>query len=107
MGYTPTWDNCLHCSTSLGADGGYFQPQSGGLLCRNCGAASGGLVIGGETLEILYWLQRTHPGDTLRLESSPAQIREIRKMFDIYFRTHIEHMRSLRSLELYYKLVEK
>jgi len=107
MGYRPRWDACIHCSASLGAEGGYFQPQSGGLLCSRCGTGSGGLIVGGETLEILYWMQRSGIKEVGRLKPSPAQKKEIRRMFDLYFKTHIEHMKSLRSLELYYKLVEE
>ena len=106
MGYKPTWDACLKCTQSLGIEGGYFQPQSGGLFCSRCGVGSGGLMIGGETLEILYWLQKTMIEDVVQLEPTPAQKKEIRKMFDLYFKTHIEHMKHLRSLDLYYQLVD-
>jgi DNA repair protein RecO (recombination protein O) len=102
MGYKPTWDNCLECHASLGTDGGYFQPESGGLLCNRCGAVKGGLIVSGETLEILYWLQQSDIGDVDRLDPGNLQKVEIRKMFDLYFRTHIEHMRGLKSLSLYY-----
>lgn len=104
MGYKPTWDACLSCGCSLGAKGGFFQPQSGGLLCIRCGSFKGGLTVEGETLEILYWLQKAELKDVGSLKPSPAQKAEIRKMFDLYFRTHIEHMKSLRSLLFYYEL---
>ena len=106
MGYRPRWDACLACGESLGTGGGFFQPQSGGLLCSRCGGAGGGLVIEDETLEILYWLQRGEREDVGSLNPSAAQRAEIRKMFDLYFRTHIGHMKSLRSLKLYYELEE-
>ena len=104
MGYKPTWDTCLNCGKSLGAGGGFFQPQSGGLLCNRCGSSGGGLVVGGETLEILYWLQRGNLNDVDSLEPSPSQKAEIRRMFDRYFKTHIDHMGSLKSLGIYYAL---
>lgn len=103
MGYKPTWDNCLECQSSLGTDGGYFQPENGGMLCNRCGAVKGGLVVSGETLEILYWLQKNTPDEVGRLNPENLQKVEIRKMFDLYFKTHIEHMWSLKSLSLYYK----
>lgn len=106
MGYKPTWDACLSCHKSLGAEGGYFQPQSGGLLCSDCGATGGGLVIGGETLEILYWLQGCELSEADNLDPATSQKKEIRRMFDQYFKTHIEHMKSLRSLEMYYRMTE-
>ena len=106
MGYKPTWDACLVCHKSLGAKGGYFQPQSGGLLCSGCGATGGGLVIGAETLEILYWLQGCESSEAGSLDPTPSQKKEIRRMFDQYFKTHIEHMKSLRSLEMYYRMTE-
>lgn len=102
MGYKPSWDNCLSCQSSLGADGGYFQPENGGLLCSCCGAVKGGLVVRGETLEILYWLQKSSVDDVDQLAPGNLQKIEIRKMYDLYFRTHIDHMRSLKSLSLYY-----
>ena len=102
MGFKPTWEQCLSCHGSLGMDGGYFQPQSGGLMCSRCGAASGGLVIGGETLEILYWLQSCSLEEVSSLNPAQDQKKEIRRMFDLYFKTHIEHMRSLKALELFY-----
>jgi len=104
MGYKPTWDACLSCSRSLGMDGGYFQAQSGGLLCSRCGVTGGGLVIHGETLEILYFLQRANLGESVQLNPDQQQIAEIRKMFGLYFRTHIEHLRQLNALEIYYKM---
>lgn len=104
MGYQPTWDSCLSCQESLGTDGGVFQPQSGGLMCPRCGASSGGLVVGGETLEILYWMQRGCLDDVVNLCPTKTQKAEIRKMFDLYFRTHIEHMKSLKSLQIFYTL---
>lgn len=106
MGYKPTWNHCLKCQESLGYDGGFFHPQSGGLLCSKCGAPAGGLVIDGETLEILFWLQSSALSDVAKLEPSPVQKKVIRKMFDLYFRTHIEYMKTLRSLELYYSMGE-
>ena len=106
MGYKPTWDTCLSCKTSLGADGGYFQPHSGGLCCNRCGSEKGGLVIGGETLEILYWLQRENIRNIDQIHPDKPQKAEIRKMFDLYFKTHIEHMNRLNALNLYYDLGE-
>ncbi len=104
MGYKPRWSMCLMCGKSLGIGGAYFQPQNGGLLCSECGRGGGGLVVESETLEILYWLQKDDINDVEKLDPTPAQKSEIRKMFDIYFKTHIEHMRSLKSLALYYEL---
>jgi len=104
MGYKPTWDACLKCHESLGMDGGYFLAQNGGLLCNRCGSAGGGLVIHGETLEILYFLQKARPEEVVRLNPDQQQIAEIRKMFDLYFRTHIEHLRQLNALEIYYRM---
>ncbi len=102
MGYKPKWDHCLDCNQSLGREGGFFQPQSGGLLCSRCGLPKGGLVVGGETLEILFWLQRCLLKEAFHLEPSLNQKLEIRKMFDLYFKTHIDHMPSLKSLGFYY-----
>jgi DNA repair protein RecO (recombination protein O) len=104
MGYKPTWDACLVCRSSLGREGGYFQPESGGLLCGKCGSHHGGLVVQGETLEVLYWLQGDNLDEAARLNPEASQKAEIRKMFDLYFRTHIENLRKIRSLELYYQL---
>ena len=104
MGYTPTWDACLRCAGTLSMDGGYFQAQSGGLLCHNCGSSHGGLQVSGETLEILFWLQRAALPEVGNLDPNPAQLAEIRKMFDYYFKTHIEQMGSLRALKIFYEL---
>lgn len=102
MGYQPTWDRCLDCNGSLGAGGGFFLPVNGGLLCRECGSRRGGLRIEGETLEILFWLQGAALEEASRLNPPSGLKAEIRKMFDLYFRTHIEHMRPLKSLAVYY-----
>ena len=104
MGYQPTWDLCLECHGSLGASGGFFQPMNGGLLCPDCGSKRGGLKIEGETLEILYWLQGTEMEEAGKLNPLPVNKAEIRKMFDLYFKTHIENMRSLKSLSIYYEM---
>lgn len=107
MGYKPTWDACLECGNSLGMEGGYFLPQNGGLLCDGCGGTHGGFAVGGETLEIMYWLQQGALKDVGRIDPTERQKAEIRKMFELYFRTHIDHMRNLRALELYYRLEMK
>ena len=57
-----------------------------------------------ETLEILYWLQQAELDSVGSLRPTPAQKAEIRKMFDLYFKTHIEYMKSLKSLGLYYEM---
>ncbi len=106
MGYKPKWDACLKCGESLGTGGGFFLPGSGGLECSRCGSSQGGLVVGGETLEILYWLQSGNIGEVPGLQPTPANRAEIRKMFDLYFRTHIEQMKGLRALKFYYDLFE-
>jgi DNA repair protein RecO (recombination protein O) len=106
MGYKPTWDACIRCSGSLSAGGGYFQSESGGLLCQACGSGRGGLLVSGETLEILFWLQRTGVHEVGHLSPTPAQQAEIRKMFDFYFKTHIDHMGSLKALKIFYELNE-
>lgn len=102
MGYKPTWDACLKCGNPLSMQGGFFQAQNGGLLCHDCGSRYGGLQVGGETLEILFWLQKAQPDESIALDPDPGRIAEIRKMFDLYFRTHIEQMRTLKALKLYY-----
>lgn len=102
MGYKPTWDSCLECGGSLGSEGGFFQPVNGGLLCFTCGGRHGGLRVGGETLEILYWLQRGSLNEVGQLNPTQGQKAEIRRMFDLYFKTHIEHMKPLKSLAMYY-----
>jgi DNA repair protein RecO (recombination protein O) len=104
MGYKPTWESCLVCKKSLGIEGGYFQAASGGLLCCRCGAAGGGLMIQGETLEILYFLQQSSLDETVQLRPTLRQKAEVRKMFALYFRTHIEHLRQLNALEIYFKM---
>ncbi len=102
MGYKPTWDSCLVCGSSLGVEGGFFQPSNGGLLCTACGSRHGGLRVGGETLEILYWLQKCDLDEVGQLNPTTGQKAEIRRMFDLYFKTHIEHMKPLKSLGLIY-----
>jgi len=108
MGYKPTWDACISCGKSLGKHGGYFQPDSGGLLCTDCGAGGGGLKIAPESLEVLYWLQRGANSIDDIPKLSPASINrsEIRKMFDLYFKTHMDLKRGLRSLDFFYELGE-
>jgi DNA repair protein RecO (recombination protein O) len=104
MGYQPTWDNCLSCGSSLGKEGGYFQASSGGLLCAACGVSGGGLVVEGGTLDILYWLQQAPAGEAPRLEPSEGEKAAIRKMFDFYFKAHIEHIHGLESLKFLYEM---
>ncbi|MCK5145804.1 DNA repair protein RecO [bacterium] len=104
MGYKPIWDSCLHCGTSLGLEGGAFHPESGGLICRNCGG--GGLWVSSDTLEILFFLQRCNQDEAGSLKPGKAQKFEIRKLFDLYFRAHIEHMKRIESLRLYYSLCD-
>lgn len=103
MGYKPTWESCLSCRSSLGNRGGFFQPESGGLLCYQCGNLKGGLVVSHETLEILFWLQRGSLDEVDQLKPEKSQIAEIRKMFDLYFRTHINEMKGLKALNMFYK----
>jgi DNA repair protein RecO (recombination protein O) len=102
MGYKPTWDSCISCKKSLGVKGGFFQPSSGGLYCSDCGRDHGGLVVNPETLEILFFLQRESLKESCRLVPTQLQKAEIRKMFDLYFKAHIEHLTSLKSLALFY-----
>ena len=61
-------------------------------------------MIQGETLEILYFLQQSRLTESVRLSPTPRQKAEIRKMFTLYFRTHIEHLRQLNALEIYFKM---
>lgn len=107
MGYKPTWERCLACGNTFGNAGGFFQPENGGLLCYSCGVKKGGLRIEGETIEILYWLQKAKWEELGLLNPSLRQKAEIRKMFDIYFRTHIEHLRGLKALEFFYGMEEE
>jgi len=104
MGYKPTWETCLECGTSLGTKGGYFQPDSGGLLCPVCGAGRGGLKINPGSLEILYWLQRANPDEIPRLKPEPVHINEIRKMYDLYFKMHVDLKKGLNALDFYYEM---
>ena len=105
MGYKANWHSCLGCKKSLGLRGGLFQPDEGGLLCHECSRHQGGLRISAETLEILYFLQKEPIEHAADLHPSPYQIAEIRKMHDLYFKTHIDYMRGLKSLGLYYNLL--
>jgi DNA repair protein RecO (recombination protein O) len=107
MGYRPTWERCLECQGFLGSEGGFFQPENGGLLCYSCGVKRGGLRIEGETVEILYWLQKAKWEEVGLVKPDLRQKAEIRKMFDIYFKTHIEHLRGLKALEFFYGMEAK
>ena len=80
------------------------MPEKGGLRCQECEAAQGGLHVSSDTLEILFWLQKCGVNEVDQLQPEPAQQAEIRKLFDMYFKTHITHMRSLNSLEMFYHL---
>jgi len=104
MGYKPTWDKCLSCGGTLNVHASYFQPENGGLLCRNCGGSGGGLAVDSETLEILYWLQNCGMEEAVKLEPSAGHKANIRKMFDLYFRSHIEHLKGLQSLAIFYQM---
>jgi len=104
MGYKPTWDTCLRCSSPLSMKGGFFQAENGGLICHDCGSTYGGLQVSGETLEILFWLQKAQPHEAVQLNPDMGRKAEIRKMFDLYFKTHIEQMRTLKALKLYYEM---
>jgi len=106
MGYKPTWDACLRCKSSLGLGGGYFQPDSGGLLCPQCGSHSGGLRISPESLDILFWMQKAPLADITRLSPVPGVTKEIRKMFDLYFKTHVDLKNGLHSLDVFYELTQ-
>lgn len=107
MGYKPTWHQCLACGTSLGFEGGYFQPQSGGLLCRACGSMKGGLDVPGEILEILFFLQKTDAVSAGHLKPDNVQKAQIRRMFDLYFKTHIEAMKGLQALRIFEQLEDE
>lgn len=104
MGFKPMWERCLKCGASLGAGGGNFHPMAGGLMCTNCSGVQGGLFVHEETLEILYFLQHQAMEDAGKIDPAPAQKAEIRKIFDLYLKTHFEHLGSLRSLQFYYQL---
>lgn len=102
IGFKPKWNICLHCSSSLGSGGGFFHPDSGGLLCKKCGSNSGGLFVESGTLEILFFLQMGNFNDAIKLKPTPSQKVQIRKLFNLYFKTHIEYMHGLKSLDLFY-----
>ena len=107
MGYSPNWSNCLRCNASLRDNGGIFQPSSGGLVCSNCGSALSGRVISGDALEILFWLQHCSPEEAGNINPSLEQQSEIRRALDFYRTTHLEHVKKLNALRIFYRYAQK
>lgn len=103
LGYKPKWNICLKCGASLRDSGGLFQPSRGGLICRDCAGAAGGDVISGEALEILFWMQTCSIIDACSIQPDIRQQAEIRRAFDLYFKTHLDYLRPLNSLKIYYE----
>jgi len=107
MGYRPNWDSCLICQCSLRDEGGIFQAARGGLFCRQCTSGEGGQSLSGDTLEILYWLQTSQPEEAAGLKPTARQKTEIRQALKFYISTHLEHIKKLRALEIFYDYQRK
>ncbi len=106
LGFHPTWEQCFSCGKSLGQSGGRFYPQKGGLLCPHCGGEHGGFHVSCESLEVLYFMQCSDLKTMGSLNPSDQQKAEIRRVLDLYFRTHLEYLRPIRSLKLFYEMCE-
>ncbi|MBN2415686.1 DNA repair protein RecO [bacterium] len=103
LGYRPNWSACLKCGASLRDSGGMFHPSRGGLVCGQCAGGAGGAVISGEALEILFWMQTCSISEACSIEPDPVQTAEIRRAFDLYFKTHLDYLRPLNSLKVFYE----
>ncbi len=103
LGYRPVWDHCLFCHKSLGFSGGTLNLQNGGLYCEDCRSSAGGLFVSSETLETLYFMQQSDIQVVGDLNPATQEKGEIRKIFDLYFRTHLEYLKPIKSLQLFYE----
>ncbi len=64
------------------------------------------MFVRSETLEILYFMQHNDIEMTGDLNPTIREKGEIRKIFDLYFRTHLEYLKPIKSLQLYYEFAE-
>lgn len=106
LGFRPVWDHCLYCNKSLGLSGGYLNPQNGGLYCDDCNTSGGGFFVSSESLEMLYFMQNGDLNVMGDLDPTQREKYEIRKIFELYFKTHLEYLKPIKSLQLFYEFEE-
>ena len=99
-GYMPELVHCVECRARLEPADHLFACDSGGALCPNCRAASGGalLPLPLNTMKTLRFIQREVSFDKLEALSVPSQIlSDMERLMRTYIRHIVE--RDVRSAE--------
>ena len=99
-GYTPELVHCVECRAWLEPGDHLFVCESGGAICPNCRAESGGalLPLPLNTMKTLRFIQRELTFDKVEALTVPEGIR---KDMERLLRTYIRHIaeREVRSAE--------
>lgn len=75
LGLAPELEHCAGCGGELESPVGY-QAQGGGLVCRNCAAAGGGMPVGAGARGLLHGLRRVPPERLGVLKARPEEVQE-------------------------------
>jgi DNA repair protein RecO (recombination protein O) len=82
IGFLPAFDACLVCGRPAEfRDGVRYWVTQGGLICRECGRADlSHTEVSPGTIAVLQKLSEATPEQVLRLQPSPQQVKELRRM---------------------------
>ena len=96
LGLSPVLDECTLCGGPL--EGlAFFRAEAGGMICADCRATAGGILISGGARGLLHGLRRLPPERLGALKVSPEEAREVLGLIRRHLAYHLGF--TLRSEE--------
>ena len=106
LGYQAQLQECARCGNSLSTEGNRVRPDSGGVVCGQCGGVSGSPITA-RAIKCLRWLAQEPLQTVERLQVDPATTAQLEQTADTFVRyvaeqdlkttPFLERMRALKT----------
>jgi len=85
LGYKPELYYCLFCQKKLKLEKNYFNPEEGGVICRDCSKKTKNLIeVKTETIKILRLAAEKDPKFFLKIKNAREHLKDLKEISDNY-----------------------
>lgn len=98
-GFEPTLGACHSCGRENLGDTSYFSLLNGAYNCDKCGPLEDSINLSSQAMTYLRWFMKANVADATAIATSATVGKECDNFLYSYFRSQIESLSTLRSIE--------
>jgi DNA repair protein RecO (recombination protein O) len=97
-GFLPDLVRCARCQRPFASQGGFYDPASGTVLCRDCRPAGGSDAVSTPALALIKEFGSARIEQWLTAKKAPPGSRELRRFLEEVIESHLERKLVTRPL---------